>query len=89
MGAPAVSAKVKELIRKHFRGTYILSGGYSAERAEQDLLEDRGDLVAFGRSFISNPDLVSKLRTKAALVEPDQTTFYTAGLEGYTDYARQ
>ncbi|MGK5090007.1 alkene reductase [Bdellovibrionota bacterium FG-2] len=86
MGAPAVSPEVKRRIRKNFKGAYILSGGYDADRAEHDLVENLGDLVAFGRLFISNPDLVAKLKAKAPLKEPDPEKFYTPGPEGYLDY---
>jgi N-ethylmaleimide reductase len=86
MGAPEVSAELKAKIRANFKGKYILSGGYDAARASADLDADKGDLVAFGRPFISNPDLVSKLQSGAALTAPDQATFYTPGEKGYTDY---
>jgi N-ethylmaleimide reductase len=86
MGAPPVSKEVKRLIRENFKGAYILSGGYDATTAERDLNEHQGELVAFGRPFIANPDLVEKLRTNAPLKQPDQTKFYTAGAEGYSDY---
>ena len=86
MGAPAVSPKVKTLIRSNFKGAYILSGGYSAEPAEHDLLENQGDLVAFGRAFISNPDLVDRLKRKLPLADADHETFYTPGAKGYSDY---
>lgn len=86
MGAPAVKPEIKKLIRDHFKGAYILSGGYDAARAEKDLTEKRGDLVAFGRPFVSNPDLVQKLRTGAALTPSDPGSFYTPGAAGYTDY---
>jgi N-ethylmaleimide reductase len=46
----------------------------------------RIDLVAFGRPFIANPDLVERIRRGAPLNEPDRTTFYGGGTEGYTDY---
>lgn len=86
MGAPEVSPVLKANIRKAFRGRYILSGGYDAARANADLNANCGDLVAFGRPFISNPDLVQKLRSGAALTAPDFDTFYTPGEKGYTDY---
>lgn len=86
MGAPEVSPALKAVLRAVFAGQYILSGGYDATRAETDLVAKRGDLVAFGRSFISNPDLVTKLQTGQTLVEPDFATFYTPGAQGYTDY---
>lgn len=86
MGAPEVSPMLKASIRSAFKGRYILSGGYDAARANADLDAKRGDLVAFGRPFISNPDLVQKLQSGAALTPPDSDTFYTPGEKGYTDY---
>jgi N-ethylmaleimide reductase len=86
MGAPEVSAELKAKIRANFKGKYILSGGYDAVRANADLDSQKGDLVAFGRPFISNPDLVAKLQSGAALTAPDFSTFYTPGEKGYTDY---
>jgi N-ethylmaleimide reductase len=90
MGAPkpepaTVSAMVKAF-RDNGGGAVILSGGYDLERAEADLQSGAADLVAFGRPFIANPDFVERLRTGGSLAAPDQTTFYTPGKEGYTDY---
>ncbi len=85
MGAPKVSDAVKAGIRKSFKGAYVLSGGYDRARAEVDLVEGKGELVAFGRPFLSNPDLVAKLESGAALTPPDFATFYTPGPKGYTD----
>ncbi|HEX5364390.1 MAG TPA: alkene reductase [Gallionella sp.] len=86
MGAPEVSPTLKAWIRSNFKGKYILSGGYDLARANADLDAQRGDLVAFGRPFISNPDLVQKMKSGTALTEPDFNTFYTPGEKGYTDY---
>lgn len=86
MGAPEVSPALKAKIRAGFKGKYILSGGYDLARANADLDAQRGDLVAFGRPFISNPDLVEKLRNSSPLEAPDPDTFYTPGEKGYTDY---
>ena len=86
MGAPEVSPPLKAAIRAAFKGRYILSGGYDLARANADLDAGRGDLVAFGRPFISNPDLVEKLRAGSELTPPDFDTFYTPGEKGYTDY---
>jgi len=85
-GAPAVSPEVKRLIRERFAGAYILSGGYDAQRAERDLADKKGDLVAFGRPFLSNPDLVDKLASGAAPRAPEPNTFYTPGAAGYTEF---
>ena len=86
MGAPPVKASLKRSIRERFHGAYILSGGYDRARAEHNLVERLGDLVAFGRPFLSNPHLVSKLKSGAPLVAPDMNTAYTPGEKGYTDY---
>lgn len=86
MGAPEVPQSVKDGIRKAFKGTYITSGGYDKARANKDLEAGVGELVAFGRPFISNPDLVERMKQDAPLADPDFNTFYTPGAEGYTDY---
>jgi N-ethylmaleimide reductase len=86
MGAPAVADSIKRKIREAFAQTFILSGGYDAERAEADLAAGKGDLVAFGRPFIANPDLVTRMKTGAEIATPEQDTFYTPGEKGYTDY---
>jgi len=86
MGAPEVPAATKAAIRSAFVGKLVLSGGYDAARAHADLAAGRGDLAAFGRPFIGNPDLVAKLQSGAALTAPDFSTFYTPGEKGYTDY---
>lgn len=92
MGAPKPDQAVVSAMCKAFRdnggGSVILSGGYDRERAEGDLQSGAADLVAFGRPFIANPDLVERFRTGASLAVPDQATFYTPGKEGYTDYPR-
>jgi len=85
-GAPKPSPELVKQMREAFKGTFILSGGYDEKRAEADLQEKRGDLVCFSHKFISNPTLVSKMKSGAALTPPDQATFYTPGEKGYTDY---
>jgi len=86
MGAPKVPESIPATIRKVFPGALILSGGYDRERAEAALAAKQGDLVAFGRPFLANPDLVERLRRGASLNPPDMATFYTPGPKGYTDY---
>jgi len=86
MGAPPVSEELKAKLRAAFKGKYILSGGYDAARANADLDAGKGDLVAFARPFIANPDLVQKLQTGAELKAPDPDTFYTPGAKGYTEF---
>jgi N-ethylmaleimide reductase len=86
MGAPAVPADFKLRLRAGFTGLFILSGGFDRATAETALFENRADLVAFGRPFLANPDLVTRLRADAPLTAPDMSTFYTPGSKGYTDY---
>ncbi|MFH2067166.1 MAG: alkene reductase [Pseudomonadota bacterium] len=86
MGAPPVPDAIKTVFRKLFRRTLILSGGYDAGRAESDLTAGKCDLIAVGRPFIANPDLVTRWKTGAAVNEVDMATFYTPGPKGYTDY---
>jgi N-ethylmaleimide reductase len=88
MGAPQVPASIKKSIRNIFKGNLILAGGYDLNRAEQDIENCSGDLIAFGRPFINNPDLVYRLQNNKPLnAELDMTKFYTPDEKGYTDYA--
>jgi len=73
-------------LRRAFNGPYIANDTYDLARAEAALAADRADLIAFGRPFISNPDLVARLRDGAPLAEADRATFYSGEEKGYTDY---
>lgn len=75
-----------EGLRRSFRGTYIANNGYTRDMAAEAVSSGKADLVAFGRSFISNPDLVERFRLNAPLNEPDRATFYGGDTRGYTDY---
>lgn len=86
MGAPPVGDAVKARMKKAFGGPIILSGGFDRERADAALAAEQGELIAFGRPFLANPDLVERLASDAALNEADQATFYTPGEKGYIDY---
>lgn len=88
MGAPPVPGSIKQTFRQVFNRTLILSGGYDAKRAEADLTENACDLIAVGRPFLANPDLVARWTSGAALNEIDFNTFYTPGEKGFTDYPR-
>jgi N-ethylmaleimide reductase len=85
-GAPPVPASIKATFRSAFKRSLILSGGYDAERAESDLTSGKADLIAVGKGFLANPDLVVRWKSKAPVNAPDATTFYTPGPKGYTDY---
>ena len=86
MGAPPVPDSIKATFRSVFKGALILSGGYDAARAESDLAAGKCDLIAVGRPFLANPDLVARWKAGAAVNAPDFATFYTPGPKGYTDY---
>jgi N-ethylmaleimide reductase len=86
MGMPPVPDTMKATFRKQFKGALILSGGYDAERSEKDLTAGKADLIAVGRPFLANPDLVDRWKTNASVNDPDMDTFYTPGPKGYTDY---
>ena len=68
------------------KGAWMVNNGYDGPLAEQAVQSGSADLVAFGKAFIANPDLVERLRLQAPLNPPDPTTFYGGGAKGYTDY---
>jgi N-ethylmaleimide reductase len=86
MGAPPVPAEFKRELRSAFNGLCILCGGFDQASAEQALLQKHADLIAFGRPFLANPDLVARLQEDSPLNAPDMATFYVPGAKGYTDY---
>lgn len=73
-------------LRKAFRGVYIGNNNYDAALAAERVSKGEVDLVAFGRPFIANPDLVERIREGAPLAEPDKATFYGGAEKGYSDY---
>ncbi|GEL01819.1 alkene reductase [Swaminathania salitolerans] len=73
-------------LRKRFRGTLIAAGGFDRNSAGALLDSGDADAVAFGRHFISNPDLPERLRLDLPLTPYDRSTFYGGDAHGYTDY---
>ncbi len=73
-------------LRNRFRGAWIANNGYDRAMAETAVAAGRADLIAFGRPFISNPDLVERLRNESPLAQLNRATLYGGGAEGYTDY---
>ena len=87
MGAPAVPLAIKQTIRTNFNNTIILCGGYDKEKGEADLQSGLADLIAMGKPFIVNPDLVERMKNDwdiSADLKAD--LLYTPGEVGYTDY---
>ncbi len=75
-----------EGLRRRFTRTYLANNGYDLQLANARLAEGKADLFAFGRAFISNPDLVERLKASAPLAALNPATLYGGGAQGYTDY---
>lgn len=73
-------------LRKTFRNTYIANNGYDLDLASQHITDGKADLIAFGRPFIANPDLVERLEAGTELAPLNPATLYGGGAEGYIDY---
>lgn len=77
---------VETIARANYKGVLIGNMGYTADEAEAAVDAGKLDAVAFGTSFLANPDLPARIQAKVALNTPDSKTFYTPGSKGYTDY---
>jgi len=84
--SPQIKNEMMNAIRNTFDNTLILSSGFTSNSAENAIQENNTDLVAFGKVFIANPDLIKRIELGAPLNQPDFTKLYTEGPEGYTDY---
>ena len=74
-------------LKKQFGGIYVANESHTRDSAEQILEKGEADAVAFGKLFISNPDLPKRFARNASLNPPDQQTFYADGPHGFTDYS--
>ncbi|OOQ61504.1 alkene reductase [Mucilaginibacter pedocola] len=83
---PGIPARTHQAIRNSFPNALIFCNGLTAETAEEKLQDGSADLAAFGRSFLSNPDFISRVGKNEPLNEVDYMTLYTPGEQGYTDY---
>lgn len=72
--------------RRAFRGAYIANNGYTLSMACEAIASATADMIAFGKPYISNPDLVQRLKQNAPLNTPDSKSFYGGNEQGYTDY---
>ncbi|WP_036479430.1 alkene reductase [Myxosarcina sp. GI1] len=75
-----------DLLRSVYQGTLLAVGGFDRQQGDEAIRSGRADAIVFGRSFISNPDLVERLRLDVPLTEADLSTFYGGSEFGYTDY---
>lgn len=85
-GKDLVPQNLRKEIRDTYKGTIIWCGAYTKESANAALASGEADLIAFGKAFLANPDLVERLASDADLNQPDFNTLYTPDEKGYTDY---
>ncbi|WP_321895449.1 alkene reductase [Paraburkholderia heleia] len=86
--ASALGAFDFQSLRRAFDGAYIANGGYDRALAAEAVASGHADMVAFGKAFIGNPDLVDRLREGWPLTEAGPETYYGGSAKGYTDYSR-
>lgn len=84
--APDTPRALLPQLRRLFGGALIVADGYDRATGSKAVASGSADLVAYGQSFIANPDLPERFRRGAMLNEPDRGTFYSGGEKGYTDY---
>ena len=84
--APVIPEHFRKQLRERFGNTIIVAGRYDLERASEVVAKGYADLVAFGRSFIANPDLVMRLEQGASLADFDPETLFGGTEKGYSDY---
>jgi 2,4-dienoyl-CoA reductase-like NADH-dependent reductase (Old Yellow Enzyme family) len=73
-------------LKTAFGGAFIATEGFTKVTAEAEIQSGKADAVAFGKSFIANPDLTRRLAEDAPLNEPKPALFFGSGADGYTDY---
>ncbi len=84
---PHAETQIARRYRPKYQGNLIINGGFDRDKGNQFLKEGLADAVAFGKPYVSNPDLVARFTENASLAEWDKDTFYTPGPKGYTDYS--
>ena len=77
---------ISPAMRPLYSGSILLNSDYDGPSARARMAEGIADGISFGRPFISNPDLVSRIRRGLALSPGDETTYYSGGAAGYVDY---
>ena len=85
-GLDLVSQDLRNTFRTTFKNTLISCGAFTKDSAEAALQSAQVDLIAFGKPYLSNPDLVERLEANADLAQPNFDLLYMPGAEGYTDY---
>ena len=78
--------KWHEILRPIYNGVYFVNGGFTKETGEKMLAENKADAIVYGKLLLANPDLPERFARDSPLNKPDESTFYTPGEKGYTDY---
>lgn len=86
---PYAQTEIAKRYRPIYKGTIIINSGFDQEKGNKVLEEGYADLVAFGKPYVSNPDLVERFAQNVLLTEWNADTFYTPGKEGYLDYKKK
>lgn len=86
LGEEAIPPGFMDKFRAAYDGVLVVAGGYDQAKAQAALEAGSADLIAIGRPFIANPDLIERYQNGWPVVEPDRDTFYTGGRTGYVDY---
>lgn len=86
---PYAETEIAKRYRPIYKGTIIINSGFDREKGNKVLEEGNADLVAFGKPYVSNPDLVERFAQNVQLTEWNADTFYTPGKEGYLDYKKK
>jgi N-ethylmaleimide reductase len=82
----APEARFASVIREIFEGTFMLNGGYDAEKGNETIQKGEADLISYGSLFLANPDLPERFKRNAPLNTPDIERFYAGEERGYIDY---
>ncbi|GAB2990571.1 alkene reductase [Cyclobacterium sediminis] len=85
---PYAETEIAKRYRPIYNGKLIINAGFDQQKGNNFILEGLADAVAYGKLFISNPDLPERFEKNAALADWDESTFYTPGEKGYTDYPK-
>jgi N-ethylmaleimide reductase len=85
-GVPYAVKEIARHFRPRYKGTMVINCSFKRDTGNRVIEERYADAVSFGKPFISNPDLVERIRTGASWARWDDKTFYSGGPQGYTDY---
>ncbi len=83
---PSDNVRLVALLRNAFKGAYMINAGYDLTSGNAAIGWGEADLVAIGKPFIANPDLVARFKLRTPLNVPDSATFYSGEAKGYIDY---